>query len=260
MIALVRMREIFIGIVVGLLVGAPIGYSIAFPSFRNYEDQIEDLQSLVLDLGKNVTQLEQEYSELEEIVERERKSSSSAYSALESLYRDVEKKYSEVEPTIKALNASYQLLEGNYTLLLNSSLEREAELLASAQEINSSYTSLLNTLNIYEMNNLTRVVHYSITDAQDKSYTFNVGYGILWDVELIHKINRITISISWRRGELRGLLGITTYDLPKEHATVFGTIKTEIYDAADRGDVVCVVSTNYPDILRTGHDVFMKEV
>ena len=259
MTKMIRLRGVILGVVFGLIIGGGVVYGTYIPRLKSYEDNIEVLQTLVLDLGNNITQLEERNLELLEELD----TSSSAYSSLEALYKDLDTRFSRIEENIEAfedLNASYHTLKENYDLLLNSSKTREAELEATLEEINDKHTALIETLQFYEIKNHTRTVHFSITDAEVQTYTFAVGHGILWDVELIHRIDQIAIGVSWRWGELRKYRGITEHDLPKAHETVYGNIKVDYSYFDGRADVFVLVTTNYPDIIRTAHDGFEIEI
>jgi hypothetical protein len=260
---MMKTREVLLGLVVGLLIGGVITYSISLytfslPRFRSYEEQIDGLQKLILDLGEEKNQLEEENSQAIAVLEDEVKSISSAYSSMEDLYRDVQTKYSEYEPTLQALNASYQMLKDDYELLQNSSLTLESEFEAEMKEISDRHTSLLDTLEFYEIKNYTQTVYYTISDGEVKIFTFEIPNGILWDIEFIHENDQLVTTVAWRRGDQRGLKGVSTDDLPDEEYKVRGIITIDYYDAYDTIEVVSVVTSNFKDVLRTNHHNFIK--
>jgi len=111
------------------------------------------------------------------------------------------------------LNSSYNALTARERDYEELTILYE-ELLLENEYLNRSYFDLQNTLNLYGLNNYSRelifVLNASHSGYDERTVTFDVGYGILMDVfvslsKSAYESN-IDIELSWRRDDRSGFL------------------------------------------------------
>jgi hypothetical protein len=126
--------------------------------------------------------------------------------------------------------------------------EEYDQILLNYQELNESYNLLLNTLNIIDAKNYSRTVELFLIVGETQRYEYDVGYGILWIIELSLKSDtagtRYTCMISWRQGEQGGVVSGGGITISHAYNSINGTISTEIYDEGNSLFISSYVDTN----------------
>lgn len=220
MVSKAEYKTILIGIVFGLLVGAGAGYIYGQSPIPEYKEEVDGLESENLELQSQQEQLKEDYKDLQDQLDN---ITATLYSTQCSL-KDLQKELGESLANYDALQLSYEELEGDF------------------KELNLTHMGLLNTLEIQALKNYSREIPFELDAGYQgnahKTCTFDIGYGILMDVDIDFTSNgeygsKASIDISWRRGEDRGYLG-GLVNAPSESArVVHGVAYCEIFDEGE---------------------------
>ena len=179
-----------------------------------------------------------------------------------------------LEQTISDLNETHQLeiaeLE-NTIIELNQTwmLEKEGlETLVSVYQLNitnleqkhdalkNDYTLFLTTHDITDVKNKSRMEAFTLFPGETVNYEYDVGYGILWCIELMYSSSsgtRFENSISWRQGEFGGIVSSGTRTIEQQVFNITGTVSTEVYELPSTIMVRTVINVSqHPEFCRTG--------
>jgi len=146
-----------------------------------------------------------------------------------------------------------QLLEENIALQdqLEGVKESFNDLESSLEKLDNDYKGLLSTLSILDAKNYSRTEEFELLPGQTQRYEYDVGYGIIWFVEISHAYHsgsRFACDIGWRQGEQGGLVSGGCVTIEQQLSKVTGTVSTQIYD---EGDVLFISSNvNIPEVPR----------
>lgn len=211
-------RKLVSSIIISLIMGFTFGYMIMLipefnPKIGQLKGQIKELQSQILEQNNTIETLKS-YLELKD------------------------KQISNLQVNVSNLSYHLNELQKNYTLLLQK-----------YNDLNNSYSSLLNTLNIIDVKGLHRVENFTINSGETIRYEYDVGYGIIWIIELSlnirHDGTRWECYISWRQGENGDLVSGCGITLSQVISKVSGIISTDIYD---QGDSLLIKTSVNPEI------------
>jgi len=275
-------KMLLVGLVIGLFVGLLVGYVVALRSvdttalesrISELEGQVSSLQSQIVGKDKVISNLQSQIRDKDATVselESEIRDKDSAILKLQSQIAEYEDEVDRLETEnqglqsqlenatahLDALQVELENVKTTYEALQTS----YAELEANYEDVNKRFTALLETLNISVLKNWTRTTEFNLTAGPPKTFTYEIPYGILWDVTISFSGDYISIDISYRRGEVRGYVGGSGYALTEKSLYLYGTIKIDYYD--DGGGtirVTCnVVPTDYPWAGARAHAIFDK--
>jgi len=216
-----------VGIIIALLVGIGTSYIYVQNLSR---DQISSLEGRNDVLQNTVNGLEIELADVTESLVQSNEDRDS-----------VESNYNELQEDYVILNGSYIDLETQF-IELESSLEK----------LENDYRGLLSTLSIIDAKNHSKTNNFELIAGQTKRYEYDVGYGIIWIVDISFDGSRFTCYINWRQGEQGGCVSGGCDTLEQVFPSIKGTVSTNVYD---EGDVLFIRSNvNIPDIPRFCRD------
>jgi hypothetical protein len=150
-----------------------------------------------------------------------------------------------------------QLLEENIALQdqLKGIKESLNDLESSLEKLDNDYKGLLSTLSILDAKNCSRAEEFELLPGQTQRYEYDVGYGIIWVVEISHTYSsgsRFGWHIGWWQGEQGGEVSGGCDTIEQQLSKVTGTVSTQVYD---EGDVLFIRSNiNIPEVPRFCRD------
>lgn len=268
-------------LLVGLIIGLFIGYVVSLRSANiiSFESKIRELEGQVVSLQSQIGEKDEIISSLQFQI----KDKDAIVSELELKIADknitiseLQSKIAKFEGEVDRLETENQGLQSRlenasaYLAALQAELENikmtyealqasYAELEVSYEDVSKRFTSLLETLNISVLKNWTRTTEFNFTAGPPKTFTYEIPYGILWDVTISFSGDYIWIDISYRRGEVRGYVGGSGHALTEKALHLHGTIRVDYYDDGSKITVTCnVVPTKYPWAGRNAYAVFSK--
>ena len=217
----VEYKTVLIGLVIGLLVGAGAGYVFGQSSLARYKDEIDMLEAENLDLKGQREQLLEEYTTLQDQLEDIKESLTQSTRAYTDLLQEQEQ-----------LTLSCDELQEEYT-----SLSKQLKLLEDENEyLNLSYEGLIETMELFRVSNFSRRTELNLSAGPTKTYRYDIGYGIIWEVVVEFTGRTVGFGMSWIRGENRGSVGGMGCSLTERPSTVNILIQLDIYDTG--GDYI----------------------
>lgn len=114
--------------------------------------------------------------------------------------------------------------ENEYLSLSYEGLEVENEYL------NLSYEGLIETMELFRVSNFSRRTELTLSPGPTKTYRYDIGYGIIWEVVVEFTGRTVGFGMSWIRGDKRGYEGGMGASLTESPSTVNILIQLDIYD------------------------------
>lgn len=231
----VEYKTVLIGIVIGLLVGAGAGYMFGQSPIAGYKQEIDRLEMENLGIREKKSQLLEEYT------------------ALQVQLDDVREDLSSTKQSLQNLQNDYDSLQMEFDYILEKLAKAEEDY----EELNNSYVGLLDTLGFLNAKNYSRTNNFNLTAGQAKSFTYDIGHGIIWEIDISFDGRKGWVSIFWRRGDRGGVITSGCDTLTERLPYVSGTAKTKVYEDGDIINIITsVMVTEFPSMSRTGDGRF----
>jgi len=229
---------VLIGIVIGLLIGSGVVYIYGQSQIAGYKQAIERLEMENLGIMEEKAQL------LEECA------------ALQDQLDDIRENLSSTKQSLQNLQEEYDNLQIDFDHILEELEKAEEEY----EELNNSYVCLLDTLGFIDAKNYSRTDKFNLTAGQAKTFTYDIGHGIIWEIDISFDGRRGWVSIFWRRGSQGGVITSGCDTLTERLPYVSGTAKTKVYEDGDMIFIITsVMVTEFPSMSRTGDGRFQIE-
>ena len=166
------------------------------------------------------------------------------YDSLSLAFQSLEVELEEAEFNIIGLNRTNLLLSERYAEMItidqeNRVLEQQViDLEAENEYLNLSYEGIIETMDLFRVSNFSRRTELNLSAGPTKTYRYDIGYGIIWEVVVEFTGRTVGFAQSWIRGDKRGLVSGGGCSLTETPSNVNILIQLDIYDTG--GDDITV--------------------
>ncbi|MBA7647083.1 hypothetical protein ES703_54853 [subsurface metagenome] len=198
------LRIISIFVVIALLVGAGAGYMVGNSPVSSLMEEIDQLEAECDSLDLAVQDLADELDSTQELLVEEQ--------------RDVallEQRYMEM-----------LVIDKENLVLIQQVIDLEAE----NEYLNLSYEGIIETMELFRVSNFSRRTELNLSAGPTKTYRYDIGYGIIWEVTVEFTGRTLGYAMSWIRGDKRGSEGGMGASLTESPSNVNILIQLDIYD------------------------------
>jgi len=255
----VDLKMISIAVVIALIVGAGAGYMVGNSPVSSLMEERDQLEAEYHSSSLAVQSLEAELNSTQELLaEGQRNWELFRERYLVMLWENQEFKEQviDLEVEIIGLQNDYQHMFDEYEELHDYYMELEEEY----EKLNENYLGLLDTLNYLDAKNYSRTNNFNLTAGQSTSFTYDIGQGIIWKIDINFDGSKGWVGIYWRRGDQGGIITGGSDTLTEKIPYISGTANTEIYEDGDMINIfTSVMVTDFPSTSRTGHGRFQLD-
>lgn len=246
-------------IITALLVGAGCGYFYGQSPIAELREEIVLQYDIIFNLTGAASALMEEYTSLQEQLTETKEYLSSTQISL----KDLEDQLTKVKEELSSTQISLKDLQNNYYIIqteLDFTLGKLSKLEGEYQELKGNYLGLLDTLNYLDAKNYSRTNVFNLTAGQSTSFTYDIGHGIIWKIDINFDGRKGWVGIYWRRGDQGGIITGGSDTFTEKIPYISGTANTEIYEDGETINIfTSVMVTEFPSISRTGDGRFQLD-